>query len=264
MKYEDQVLALFGEANPVPAGEAVEPLLRPHLDVVEQRSGIVTDTDVRDMTRPITTNGKRRRLIYVLAAALFVVAAGAVTWLVIVERDGLHDAALAGDPEAVVRVFFDEWAAGDLDAAQSWLHPDARFDTIADNEDARHFMEYVAGLLPSGWTFSVSDCESSSVERVGCTVALDGYRLAEALSLEGGLVEFSVRNGLITAWNVPNYGRAEIELRTFAQAQDPVGFETACGREALGVRPPGGDVFGQKCGEFLGTFVDDVVTSVGK
>lgn len=84
MNYEDQVLALFGEANPVSDLDTLEDLMSPRLEVVEQRTGDMTDTKVReiDPNRPIFKKDRRFGLVYGLAAALVVLMIGSVVWAV--------------------------------------------------------------------------------------------------------------------------------------------------------------------------------------
>ena len=84
MNYEDQVLALFGEANPVSDLDTLEDLMSPRLEVVEQRTGDMPDTKVReiDPNRPIFKKDRRFGLVYGLAAALVVLMIGSVVWAV--------------------------------------------------------------------------------------------------------------------------------------------------------------------------------------
>jgi len=101
-------------------------------------------------------------------------------------------------------VFFEDWKAGNVETALGWLQPNARFGGSADNEDARHFMEYVVALEPSGWSFSVTDCQSSGSSGVNCTVALVGDPVIDALGLEGRSVSFGFQDGRVLSWNVPS------------------------------------------------------------
>jgi hypothetical protein len=84
VNYEDQVLALFGEVNPVSDLDTLEDLMSPRLEVVEQRTGDMTDTKVReiDPSRPIFKKDRRFGLVYGLAAALVVLMIGSVVWAV--------------------------------------------------------------------------------------------------------------------------------------------------------------------------------------
>ncbi len=84
MNYEDQVLALFGEANPVSDLDTLEDLMSPRLEVVEQRTGDMTDAKVGeiDLNRPIFKKDRRFGLVYGLAAALVVLMIGSVVWAV--------------------------------------------------------------------------------------------------------------------------------------------------------------------------------------
>jgi len=94
VSYDDQVLALFGEANPVSDRDTLEHLLRPHLEVVEQRIGDMKETKVRviDPAQPIVKQEQRHRLAYGLVAAVAVLIVGTVTWIAVV-NDGEPDVA---------------------------------------------------------------------------------------------------------------------------------------------------------------------------
>lgn len=85
MNYEDQVLALFGEANPVSDLDTLEDLMSPHLEVVEQRTGDMTDTKVReiDPQKPIFQKNRRRGWVYGVAAAVVAVIFVGVAWAVL-------------------------------------------------------------------------------------------------------------------------------------------------------------------------------------
>ena len=85
MIYEDQVLALFGEANPVSDLDTLEDLMSPRLEVVEQRTGDMTDTKLReiDPQKPIFQKQRRRGWVYGVAAAVVTLIFVGVAWAVL-------------------------------------------------------------------------------------------------------------------------------------------------------------------------------------
>ncbi len=204
MNYEGQVLALFGEANPVSDLDTLEDLMSPRLEVVEQRTGDMTDTKVReiDPNRPIFKKDRRFGLVYGLAAALVVLILGSVVWAVFL-NDSEPDVAPQPAPtpttvpvEAVIGPNLLEVAASTgqfntfLELAQisgfdEILSQAGTFTVFAPTDDA--FAALPADLLDSLKTSPNPAILEELLGYLTTTVQLDSSQLTEAAN-QGGVI----------------------------------------------------------------------------
>ena len=190
MNYEDQVLALFGEANPVSDLDTLEDLMSPRLEVIEQRTGDMPDTKVReiDPSRPIFKKDRRFGLVYGLAAALVVLMIGSVVWAVFL-NDSEPDVArqpaqtptttpvtTQPPPTATAAVFTVDEAlsvkdayieasnAGDVDAVLALFEPDSSVVVGTLTVDLVTFERYLVWSIAEGTTVTASDCTANELE----------------------------------------------------------------------------------------------------
>ena len=196
MNYEDQVLALFGEANPVSDLDTLEDLMSPRLEVVEQRTGDMTDTKVReiDPNRPVFKKERRRGLVYGLAAALVALILGSVVWAVLLNDPGTD---VAPGSEGIATSFIEASTASEATAAVALLAPDA---TINHPAVARvgEYQGWVDYRLAIGWRATVTDCTGAGTE-VTCTYTFenDWTRALEVGPFGGSSFQFNIADGQI-------------------------------------------------------------------
>ena len=130
MTREDRLVALFGEADPVPdpIAFAAELEVEAPLETIRQRGTTMQDTQIRTLEPP-TSRSSRRRWILGAAAAAVVLVGGVGAWLLITERgDSVTNIPLIGtenDPAAqeafeAVRAAYAAFGSGD---AETWVAP---------------------------------------------------------------------------------------------------------------------------------------------
>lgn len=259
MSFDDRVLALFGEANPVSTEATLDELTRPRLALIEQGEEHVSDAKdgIVQLDRPIVKQERNRGLLVGLAAAVLALLIGTASWIALAGSPDKtrEEAAADGDPIAVIEVFFERWSAGDVRGAMSFIGDQ---DWTEGNPFIGQSMEYVVALEPEGWFWSVSDCAEQVADTYRCRIELVGDPLLDAVGGSAGQNQFKVEDGKITgAPRILGIGAAQADqaLAQYARQQDPAGYEAACvganGRawEANGV------VFNRACGAFLAPYV---------
>lgn len=269
MSYEDRVLALFGEANPVSNESDVRELSRPTLQLIEHREDAMSDTKVRaiDTERPIVKQDRGRRLIYGAAAAVVALVVGTVGWFALAGGgDEAPDTGVskqaASDQIAVIETFFQRWSDGKVFEAMSLVGDQ---DWTEGNVFIGQEMEYVIALEPDGWSWTVSNCTEQASGAYLCTIGLVGDPLFDALGVGAAQAQFRVEDGKLT--QIPRVlgvdaAQADQRLAVYAQAQDPDGYEAACvganGRawEANGV------VYNRECGAFLAPYLEPLAAEL--
>lgn len=200
MSYDDQVLALFGEANPVSDRDTLEHLLRPHLEVVEQRIGDMKETKVRviDPAQPIVKQEQRHRLAYGLVAAVAVLIVGTVTWIAVV-NDGEPDVA---SPVDIGRSFIEAQDAWDADAATALLAPDAVIKGSGLVTEVEQYASNFAWYQALDWRWAVEECNQTTVgppAEVRCTLTHQNAwtRALGVGPYSGSSIDFVIGNGQI-------------------------------------------------------------------
>ena len=262
MSIEDQVLALFGEANPVSSQATVDELTRPHLEVVEQGRMQMQDTTRRrvDTELPIVKEERGRRLAIGLAAAALALVVGGGAWVILGGSPDptLEEAAQGGDPIAVIQVFHQKWSEGDVDGALAFVAdaPDAR---VAQ----RNAMAYHIALEPPGWFWSVTGCAEQAPGVYQCDVRLNGDPIVDALGLETYSHQFRVEGNRLSDWGTASLTLQNIDaaLADDALKQDPDGHGAACS-PAEDSYSLGKAVFNPGCGAFLAQYVQSYAATL--
>ena len=200
MSYEDQVLALFGEANPISKHDTLENFLRPRLEIVEQRTGNMTEQEVRDIdpTRPIVRKERRRGPVYGLAAAVVVLIIGTVSWIAFRDDGG---SGFAATPVDIGRSFIQAQDAWDADAALALLAPDAVIDQglFTNIEEYPSHFEWNRAL---DWNFAVEECNQTVNDAVVEVTCAYSYENAWTRALgvgpySGSTFDFVIADGQI-------------------------------------------------------------------
>ena len=161
MSYEDQVLALFGEANPISEHDTLENFLRPRLEIVEQRTGNMTEQEVRhiDPTRPIVRKERRRGPVWGLAAAAAVLIIGTVSWIAFRDDGGSGFAATpVDDALSVAAAYFEAYNAGDVEEVLALFTPDATFSANFGAQTSTFWEQLLVWNAAQGTTLSPPDC----------------------------------------------------------------------------------------------------------
>ncbi|NNF08982.1 MAG: hypothetical protein HKN74_01725 [Acidimicrobiia bacterium] len=259
MSYEDRVLALFGDANPVPGDADVTELSRPTLQLIEQREDAMSDTKVRtiDTDRPIVKQERGRRVLYGAAAALVALIVGTISWIAWTAVDEPSPDSATGFEEGVevIETFFQRWTDGDASGAMSLVGDQ---DFVAGNVFLGPEIEYVIALEPDGWFWSVTDCAEQVPGTFNCSVRLVGDPLFDALGVAAARAQFTVEDGKLG--NMPRIlgidaAQADQRLATYAEQDNPIGYEANCvganGRAWEG----SGVVYNRACGAFLSQYL---------
>lgn len=255
MSFDDRVLALFADANPVSSEATLEELTRPALTLIKQGEETMSDIKQRPINtdRPIVKQERNRGFVFGLAAAAIVLLIGTVAWIALAGSPDktLEEAAADGDPVAVIEVFHQKWSEGDVDGALQYVEP-------PDSPTVRDTLEYVIALEPDGWFWSVRDCAEQVPGTYQCKLSLVGDPVIDAVSPEVRTVQFKVDGSSITGVGLVNYLEVDQLLATYARQQDPDGYAARC--EPSGEQPGGpglsaGVLFNQECGAFMSQFL---------
>jgi len=157
---EDQIVALFAKANPVPSLDLldpIEPVDLGHLTDPSERSGAMTElrTQAVDEAR-----GRRRRLVPVLAmvAIAMVVALG----VLFTKDDGV------ASPEALASAYMEARQDLDAEAAQALFAADATLsDEGYDLSEMPLLFDWYRAL---NWDWALGECEEPSTGEGGTLV----------------------------------------------------------------------------------------------
>lgn len=192
MTTEDQIVALFAKANPVPSldlFDPFEPLDVTHLGDRSERSSVMTDlkTDKTKVKGP----GRWPRLA--LGLAIPVIAVVALVMLV------NRDSGVVASPESVATAFMDAFARHDENAARELVAPDGTYDFDQNNPPGIFDWERAVG-----WEYINQGCEESSSGSDGtlvdCSVLQQNdWMRALVLEPEAGNFEILVADRQIQA-----------------------------------------------------------------
>ena len=264
MSYEDQVLAVFADANPIPDTAAFDDLMRPTLTLIEQGEEAMSDTKQQPISieRPIVKQERNRGLLYGAAAAILALVVGTVGWIALAgSGDDPADVA-AGDSIAIIETFFQKWSEGEVNQAFALVGDQ---DWTEGNVFLGPTMEYVVAVEPDGWFWSVTGCAEQVPGTYNCRVELVGDPLLDALGGSFGQSQFKVENGKLT--QVPRVlgigaAQADQALATYAQTQDPSGYEAACVGANGRAWEENGVVYDKACGTFLSQYVEPLAAEL--
>ena len=250
MRFDDQVLSRFADANPVPDEATLDALLRPDLELIYGEEAM-SDTQQRPINtdRPIVKQERSRGLIYGLAAAAVALLIGTVSWIALAgsEDPTLEELAAGGDPIAVIEVFHQKWSEGDVEGALQYVAP-------SNSLVGRAGIEYVIAVEPAGWSWSVTDCAEQVPGTYRCRVAMIGDPVIDILAPGGRTVQFIVEGSSIARVGFADYQQEDQMLAAYAERQDPDGYATVCTiRAADRDDEPG--FYNKECGAFLSQYV---------
>lgn len=266
MSYEDRVLALFGDANPVSDEADIDQLTRPALQLIEQREDAMSDTKERtiDTNRPIVKEERGRRVLYSAAAALVALIVGTVSWIAwTASNEPSPDSAVGvEDGVAVVETFFQRWTDGDVFGAMDLVGDQ---DFVEGNVFLGPELEYVIALEPDGWSWSVTDCTEQVPGTYNCSIRLIGDPLFDAMGVAAGRAQFTVEDGKLG--NMPRVlgidaAQADQRLATYARQQDPAGYEAVCVGANGRAWEENGVVYNRACGAFLSQYVAPLAAEI--
>ena len=264
MSYEDRVLALFADANPVADDASLDELIRPSLVPIEQREKAMSDTEIRslDTHRGLATQDRWRGFRRGAAAAVAALVIGTVAWIVVTGATDDSPDATTGDSIAVIEDFFRRWSDGDVSGAFALVGDQ---DWTDGNPFLRPTMEYVVALEPDGWYWSVTGCEEQVPGTFNCRVQLVGDPVLDAMGGAAGSAQFKVEDGKLT--QVPRVlgvgaAAADQTLALFAQSQDPGGYEAACVGANGRAWEENGVVYDRECGAFLSQYLEPLAAEL--
>ncbi|NNC92853.1 MAG: hypothetical protein HKN80_10210 [Acidimicrobiia bacterium] len=259
MNFDDRVLTLFAEANPVRDDATLDELMRPSLKLIEQREASMSDTKMReiDADRSLVKQERSRGLTYGVAAAVVAVLMGTVSWLALAgsPNTALNDAAADGDPVAVIEAFLQTWSDGDVDGAIGLIGDQ---EWVRDNAFLKPEMEYVVALEPEGWFWSATNCTEQAPGTYSCTIALIGDPLLDVMGEAAGPAQFEIEDGKLK--QVPRLlgvgaAQADQRLAQYAEIQDREGYEAACTGSDGRALEENGVVYNGACGAFLSRYL---------
>jgi hypothetical protein len=158
--YEDQIVALFAQANPVPSLDLldpVEPLDIEHLGQRSERSSVMTDLKTDEIK---TEEGRRwPRLVPVIAMAVIAV----VTVALLLNRE-----TAVVSPESVATAYMEARQDLDTEAALALLSADA--DVLDDGWGLDHVPAYFDWFRASNWDWAPGECEAFLTNASGTLV----------------------------------------------------------------------------------------------
>ena len=266
MSYDDRVLALFAEANPVSDDAGLDELMRPGLQLIKQREEAMSEDEMRaiDTDRPIVKQERSRGLLYGAAAAMIALALGTGAWLALAgsaEKTVAEDAA-DGEPVAVIEAFYKKWSEGDVNGALELV---STKDGTEDNLFLQQTMEYVTAIEPEGWFWSVSDCVEQVPGTYNCRVELVGDPLLATMGVVAGRLQLRVEDGKLT--QAPQVfgvdaAQADRRLATYSQKQDPAGYEAVCVGANGRAYEANGVVYDNACGVFLAQYLESLAAEL--
>jgi hypothetical protein len=265
MSYEDRVLALFADANPVPDDANLAELTRPNLQLIEQGEDTMSDTRVRavDIDRPIVRAERNRGLLYGAAAAILALVVGTVGWIAVAGSDGeTQDEAAAGtDPIGLIESFYERWSMGNVAGALELGNPGDWTDTSLIFIETT--MDYVVAIEPDGWFWSVHDCAEQATGTFNCGLTIVGDPLLDAMGLAAGRGQFSIEDGKLTEVELGQWTRAaDRQLATYAEQQDPVAYEAVCVGSNGRAWEENGVVYNRACGAFLSQYLEPLAAEL--
>ncbi|MBT8164397.1 MAG: hypothetical protein KJP22_06070 [Acidimicrobiia bacterium] len=256
MSYDDRVLALFAEANPVLDHAALDDLMRPTLSLIEQGEDPMSDTKQQpiEIDRPIVRQEGNRGRLFGLAAAVAALVLGTAAWIGLNGSSEKTTEATGGEAVTIIETFFQKWNEGDINGAMRLVGDQ---DFIEGNLFLEPTMGYVAAVEPEGWFWSVTDCTEQVPGTYSCLVELIGDPLLDAMGVAARQTQFKVEEGKLTQVpaSVGVAGLVDRRLATYAQEQDPAGYEAVCVGSNGRAREENGVVYNQACGAFLSQYV---------
>ena len=191
MTNEDQIAALFADANPVPSLDVfdpVEPLDMDRLEKRPERSRGMTDT--KSYTGKVATPNRWPRLAMLVAIPVVAVVAALV---LLTERNGS-----VASPVSVATAFMNALAEHDGNAARELFAPEGIYGAL-DLSDLPSALDLDRAI---GWDYTNEGCAERSSDSDGTLVVcphLFQNDWMRALSLEpvAGSHEILVRDGRI-------------------------------------------------------------------
>ena len=256
MSYEDRVLALFAEANPVSDHATLDDLMRPTLSLIEQGEDAMSDTKQQpiNIDRPIVKQERNRGLLFGVAAAVMALVLGTAAWIGLAGSNEKTTEAGQGDAIATIETFFQRWTEGDIRTGMQLV---GEQDFTEGNVFLEPTMGYVSAVEPEGWFWSVTGCTEQVPGTYSCQVELVGDPLLEAMGVAAQQTQFKVEDGKLTQipTTVGIASSVDRQLATYAQQQDPTRYEALCVGSNGRAWEENGVVYNQACGAFLSQYV---------
>jgi len=256
MSYEDRVLALFAEANPVSDHATLDDLMRPTLSLIEQGEDPMSDTKQQpiNIDRPIVKQERNRGMLFGLAAAVVALVLGTAAWIGLTGSSEKTTEATSGEAVTIIETFFQKWDEGDITGAMGLV---GEQDFTEGNVFLEPTMGYVSAVESEGWFWSVTDCTEQAPGTYSCRVELVGDPLLDAMGVAAQQTQFKVEEGKLTQIpaSVGVAGLVDRQLATYAQEQDPGGYEAVCVGSNGRAWEENGVVYNQACGAYLSQYV---------